>query len=62
MIPGPSLPRVSDGAHTSIGDGPGRELEETWLPNTPEEEEEAEAWGLRGGESSSVRNRTDFAG
>lgn len=29
IIPGPSLPSVSDGAHTSKGRGPGRLLERT---------------------------------
>lgn len=29
MIPGPSLPRVSDGAQTSNGGGPGRQLDGT---------------------------------
>lgn len=56
MIPGPSLPSVSDGAHTSNAGGPGRELEGTWFPDDQEE-----VRGLGGGESSSVKNRTDFA-
>lgn len=55
MIPGPSLPRVSDGAHPSNRGGPWRQLDGTWFPDDPEE--------VRGGGgSSSVRNRTDFAG
>lgn len=57
MIPGPSLPRVSDGAHTSSGLGPGRLLEGTWFPDDQEE-----IRGVVGGESSFVTNRTDFAG
>lgn len=57
IIPGPSLPRVSDGAHTSKRGGPGWQLGGTWVPDDQEE-----VRGLRGGESSSVRNRTDFAG
>lgn len=57
MIPGPSLPRVSDGAHTSNGGGPGRQLDGTGFPDDQEE-----VRGLGGGESSAVRNRTDFAG
>lgn len=54
MIPGPSLPSVSDGAHTSSG---GPQLEGTWFPDDQEEVRR-----LGGGESSSVKNRTDFAG
>lgn len=57
MIPGPSLPRVSDGAHTSRGRGPGWPVQAAWLP---EDQEEVRRPG--GGESSSVRNLTDFVG
>lgn len=57
MIPGPSLPKVREGAHTSNGRGPGRLLEDTWLPDDQEE-----VRSLGGGESSSVRNRTVFTG
>lgn len=57
IIPGPSLPKVSDGAHTSSGGGAGAKLDGTWLP---EDQEEVRS---RGSEvSSSVRKRTDLAG
>lgn len=56
IIPGPSLPSVSDGAHTSKGRGPGRLLERTWFPDDQEA-----VRCLGGGESSFVTNRTDFA-
>lgn len=57
MMPGPSLPRVSDGAQTSNNGGPEWLLLGTWLP-----EDQEEVLGRGKGESSSVRNRTDFAG
>lgn len=57
MMPGPSLPIVRDGAHTSSGGGPWWLLEWTWLPDDQEE-----VRSLVGGDSSSVTNRTDFAG
>lgn len=56
-IPGPSLPIVRDGAQTSSGGGPRWLLGCTWLP-----EDQEVVRGRVGGEVSSVRNRTDFAG
>jgi len=59
MIPGPSLPRVRDGAHTSSGGGPRRVLP-VEASGVPEDQEAV--LGRMGGESSSARNRTDFVG